>query len=230
MNRLTHLSEKKDLFVIIPGFMGDFESEFLSDIRETLTKQNCDYWTWNFKGYAKENAILGSISELIFQTKKELEIIRTLFPEKNLYFITYSQGAYIMARVFNELNYSYPTIMLTPALDLTNIILQRLDGDEADKIQTDRQILKTFKNGKSRILNTKWYTEYKDIPTNFQTPTNKFISIWGEQDFIVGQKDKNILDRILENKAIYLNGDHTFSGDFRTNFLLEMIKIIKSLI
>ena len=230
MDRLTNLSEKKVLFIIIPGFMGDFESEFLSDIRTTLEKQNYDYWTWNFKGYAKENAVLGSLSELIFQTKKELEVIGTLFPEKKLYFITHSQGAYIITRVFNELDISYPTIMLTPALDLANIILQRLDGDEANKIQTDGQILKTFKNGKSRILNKKWYQEYTDISVDFKTHPNKFISIWGKQDFIVGEKDKDILDKILQNKSIYLDGDHTFSGDSRTSFLLEMIKIINSII
>jgi len=230
MNRLTKLSSNKNLFIIITEFMGDYKSDFLSDIRNLLDNQGYDYWTWNFKGYSRENAVLGSLSELIFQTKKELEIIQTLFPEKKFYFITHSQGAYVISRVFSDLNISYPTIMLTPAFDLSDIILQRLDGDEEERIQIEGKILKTFRNGQSRILTKKWYQEYKDISFDINIPPNKLISIWGKQDYIVGDKDKVILDRLLKNDDIYLDGDHTFSGNSRDKVILELDKSIKSLI
>jgi len=209
---LLHTSESKYLVVFVQGFIGSINSPLCQSMFNHLSIYGVNFFTFDFPGHGEDISPLASLSEMTVILSEQIQKLEAMNPTKEIILIGHSQGSVVIYNYLIKSKKTIPTLFLTPAFDIFNIISARLSMEDIEKLKNGN-IKKEFRPNTIRIITSNWIEEYKKQQYKFQLPNSKYLAIFGNEDNIVDpMKNLEIYNKITDNaKHIFIKGDHIFS-------------------
>jgi pimeloyl-ACP methyl ester carboxylesterase len=211
LKNLLHTSESKYLVIFVQGFLGSKNSPLCQSIFNDLSMYGIDFFTFDFPGHGEDIAQLASLSEMTVILSEQIQKLESMNPTKKIILIGHSQGSVVIYNYLINTKRAIPTLFLTPAFDIFNIISARLSIEDMSKLKTSN-IKKEFRPNTTKVITANWMEEYKNQKYDFQLPNSKYLAIFGNEDNIVDPiKNLGIYNKISDNsKHIFIKGNHTF--------------------
>jgi len=209
---LLHTSESKYLVVFVQGFIGSINSPLCQSMFNHLSIYGVNFFTFDFPGHGEDISPLASLSEMTVILSEQIQKLEAMNPTKEIILIGHSQGSVVIYNYLIKSKKTIPTLFLTPAFDIFNIISARLSMEDIEKLKNGN-IKKELRPNTIRIITSNWIEEYKKQQYKFQLPNSKYLAIFGNEDNIVDpMKNLEIYNKITDNaKHIFIKGDHIFS-------------------
>lgn len=214
MNRVTHITKNDTLVVYVQGWLGSTQTPLSQGILNSLEQNHIDYWAFDFKGHSSTDPHLSTLTEMVDTIESEIALIKKLYPKKSIILIGHSQGCVVLYRyLVSRVKTPFPTLFITPAFDIYEIIINKRLTEEERTILTTKSITKEFRPNLFKTITPEWMQDYKTQEYSQVLPKGTYLAIFGKQDPVIDyQINNDIFQKISRNShSRIIEGDHVFS-------------------
>jgi len=212
VSRIFDCSDEGPIFLIVPGFLGNFSEGFVPRLFKELVALNKSVVGIVFRGHESYESGLASTDEMVEQTKLEYAIIRASYPKRKIIIVAHSQGCAIIMKISSMFDELTSLRFVAPALFLDKIILSRVSEEDMNNIESGEYVRCELAQNKYRIVGKEWVSSYKKF-SDWDLVQPCLLDgqiIRGNGDYI--PKDNAMLLRQKCQKCAYIEipGDHIF--------------------
>ncbi|MFZ2154370.1 MAG: alpha/beta fold hydrolase [Candidatus Moraniibacteriota bacterium] len=203
---------KDPLYLIVPGFMGNYTEGFIKKIYNFILKKHWDVYGIQFAGHGATDKYLANPKEMVSHLKQEYAKIKKMYPLKKIIIIAHSQGCAITLKAHTSFKKNTQIILLAPAIFIAEIILPRIDKNSIQLIKGGQEISCQVSKDKFRTLNKQWVTAYEkfDLTKSLSNIKQSCLIIRPTNDFIPQKNIHFLKKEINKNSVIELEGNHWF--------------------
>ncbi len=221
---------EKNIYCIIPGFLGNYTDGFTKRLFDYLTKNAKNVYCVRFFGHEKNEEKLWNLNEMKKHLTKEMRglLSSPLTRNKNIILLAHSQGAAVTLDSITDIDDTRITlILLAPAIYIDEIILPRISTADKEKIQkSTHPVLCKVSQKNYKLLDKNWIASYQNfsIEKKLSQIKNNCHIIYPSDDFI-HEKNIHLLEKNIQNtKTHIIDSNHFF--DKNESDLKALYKII----
>lgn len=210
--QIFNKNNAKPIYLIVPGFIGNYEDGFIKKIYDYLLKNKYNVYGVRFEGHEKNDKTLANPDEMVKHLKNEYLKLKKKYPSRKITILAHSQGCAITLKSHNTFKKSTLLVLMAPAIFIDKIILPRIDKEAIKSIRagipTNCQVAKD----KFRILDKKWIRSYEKFSlTNTLSKIKQNCLIIRPTNDFTDKKNAIILAKnIPQNSYFEIIGNHWF--------------------
>ena len=212
--RIIENDEKKPIYLVVPGFIGNYTEGLIKDLYNYLKKNGASYAGITFRGYGEndDDSELAIPDEMIKIVIKEYSHLRQIHPIRRVIVLAHSQGCAIAIKASAQFDRNTSLILLAPAIFLDSIILSRISPPDLAAIEAGKTLHRKASLTKTRTIDRNFVNAYRQfsIKAEVSAVTNHCLIIRPKDDYI-DQSNAEFLRQNLTDCAFEeIIGDHTF--------------------
>lgn len=214
MHKKFQISPKnqKPIYMIIPGFIGNYEESFVSKIYDFLIKEKFNVWGVEFKGHTKNEKNLANPNEMTKHLKNEYLKIKRKYPSRKIIILAHSQGCAITLKAHYFFKKSTSLILMAPAIFLDEIILPRIKKEDIKLIKSGKPTLCKVSQSNFKVIDKKWISAYEKFSLEKKlTKIKQHCFIVRPSGDFTDKKNASVLaKKIPHNSYIEMHTNHWF--------------------
>lgn len=221
-------NNSQPIYMIIPGFLGNYTHGFLQKLRSELVAHDCAVYTVTFYGHEDDEQKLWNPTEMQDHLMSEFRDLKSKYPQNKIVIIAHSQGCAITLACHRTFDQSTKIILTAPAVFLNEIILPRIDIRDIDRIISSHEpVLCKVSQKNVKLLDRSWVDAYKNfaIVDDLHNVTQKCHIFYPKND-IIDKKNVNALISLLPSAHLSeIESNHWFD-----EHPLDLKKLVNNII
>lgn len=227
MLKKSKIKENFPIYLIVPGFMGNYQEGFVSRIYKSLNDKGCKIAKTEFKGHQEKEDILSTPDEMINVLIENFKKVRTKYPENEIIILAHSQGCAITLKSSDFFDKNTSLILMAPAIFLNEIIPPKINNDDIEKIRSGKDTKTKVSEKKFKVLTKAWLESYENFSINqksLQSLKNPCKIIRPTDDYIDSKNIKFLIENIPNHNYYEIDTNHWF--DKKSSSIEDLFKLI----
>lgn len=201
----------KNIYFLIPGFLGNFNDGLLKNLSDFLEFDKKHVEKCTFKGYDSQGDRLDPIEKMIEIVHFKFLAIRQSNPTKHIIIIAHSQGCALISKLASSFDINTSLVFISPVINFSKAIDSRISKDNLKKIDEGKAVKCELAQNKYRIIDKEWVNSYRNFNITKEYLENikqKCLIIRPTNDYAL-QKNADMLKiNVVNNIYFEIEGDH----------------------
>lgn len=212
--RIFHQNKHQPIYLIVPGFIGNYEESFIKKIYDFLIKEKFNVYGIEFKGHSQNEKKLANPNEMAKHLKNEYLKIKKKYPLRKIIILAHSQGCAITLKAHYFFKKSTPLILMAPAIFLDEIILPRIKKEDIKLIKSGKPTLCKVSQSNFKVLDKKWVSAYEkfSLENNLSKIKQHCLIVRPSNDFTDKKNASVLVKKIPQNSYIEMDTNHWFDS------------------
>ena len=221
-------SDGRPIYFIVPGFLGNYEEDFIANLSNFLKNKDADFWGVEFGGNGRdeEGERAMNLEQMSEQVAEEYKEFRAKHPSRQVIVLAYSQGVAITLKVASIFEENTEFILFCPAIFIGEIILPRIDSDSMRRISSGEIVITKVSRYKKREIDITWIESYKNffLDDNISELKQEVVIVRGKDDYVEKKNVDFLMNKLKNVSYIEVPGDHSFSSP--SSAFDDMVKVV----
>lgn len=214
-SKISSDQKKSPIYVIVPGFVGNYFEGFVKRLYDFLTESGLEVWPISFRGHDPSETELASLDEMVTQIAFEYAQVKKKYSERPVVFLAHSQGCAVTLKVSAVFDQNTTCIFFAPAVFLSRIILPRISPADLRLIESGQRVNCRISQTKWRIIDLDWVLSYRNFSLEkaLTFPCQKCLVVRPQDDWLEKENSAFLLERLVNCDYWETEGDHAFEPE-----------------